>query len=65
MHTAFDILFKINILINGNYKLYTENCRKWRFCCCFIEGCDVRILTTVHKVCDKGLYATYGEHYNL
>jgi len=30
----------------------------WKFCVS-------RILTTVHKSCDKGLYASYGEHYNL
>jgi hypothetical protein len=27
--------------------------------------CVARILTTVHKSCDKGLYASSGEHYNL
>jgi hypothetical protein len=30
----------------------------WKFCV-------ARILTTVHKSCDKLLYASYGEHYNL
>jgi hypothetical protein len=30
----------------------------WKFCV-------ARILTTVHKSCDKVLYASYGEYYNL
>lgn len=30
----------------------------WKFCVS-------RILTTVNKSCDKGLYGAYGEHYNL
>jgi hypothetical protein len=27
--------------------------------------CVARILITVHKSCDKGLYVCYGEHNNL
>lgn len=29
-----------------------------------MDVCVARILTTIHKLCDKGLYPSYGEHYN-
>jgi len=55
------LLFESMAIINITQKIAESGvfvAISWKFCV-------ARILTTVHKSCDKVLYASYGEHYNL
>lgn len=63
LHLTFcsRLLFELMAVINIAQKIAESGvfvAISWMFCV-------ARILTTVHKSCDKGLYASSGEHYNL